>query len=67
MSTVEYVRSIRLKKAAQLLQNGKFTVSEVMYIVGFSNPSYFTRAFVSQFGKTPKDYLKGFKEQGQEQ
>lgn len=64
MSTVEYVRSIRLKKAAQLLQNGKFTVSEVMYIVGFSNPSYFTRAFVSQFGKTPKDYLKGFKEQG---
>ena len=62
MSTVEYIRSIRLKKAAQLLQNGKFTVSEVMYIVGFSNPSYFTRAFVSQFGKTPKEYMNEFKE-----
>ena len=35
MSTVEYIRSIRLKKAALLFQNGNFSVAEVMYMVGF--------------------------------
>jgi len=58
MSTVEYIRSIRLKKAAILLQNGNFTISEVMYSVGFSNASYFTRAFSSEFGKSPSEYKR---------
>lgn len=57
MSTVEYIRSIRLKKAALLFHNGNFSVAEVMYMVGFSNASYFTRSFVAEFGKTPVDYL----------
>ena len=61
MSTVEYIRSIRLKKAAILLQNGNFTVSEVMYSVGFSNASYFTRAFSAAYGKTPSEYLKSYR------
>ena len=39
MSIVEYIRSIRLKKAAMLLQNGNFTIAEVMYTVGFSKPA----------------------------
>lgn len=62
-STVEYIRSIRLKKAALLLQNGNFTVSETMYMVGFSNTSYFSKAFCLQFGKTPKEYQQFFKKQ----
>ena len=49
--------SIRLKKAALLFQNGNFSVAEVMYMVGFSNASYFTRCFVAEFGKTPMEYL----------
>lgn len=57
MSTVEYIRSIRLKKAALLFQSGNFSVAEVMYMVGFSNASYFTRCFVAEFGKTPAEYL----------
>lgn len=56
-STVEYIRSIRLKKAAVLFNNGNFTVAEVMYMVGFSNASYFTRSFKSEFGCTPLEYL----------
>ena len=40
-----------------LFQNGKFSVAEVMYMVGFSNASYFTRCFVAEFGKTPMEYL----------
>jgi len=58
LSTAEYIRSIRLKKAAILLQNGNFTISEVMYSVGFSNASYFTRAFSSEFGKSPSEYKR---------
>lgn len=61
MSTVEYIRSIRLKKAVILFDNGNFTVAEVMYMVGFSNASYFTRSFRSEFGKTPHEYLQSKK------
>lgn len=45
MSPVEYIKSIRMKKAAMLLQQKKFTVAEVMYMVGFSNHSYFPNVF----------------------
>lgn len=61
LSTVEYIRSIRLKKAALLLQNGNFTVSETMYMVGFTNSSYFSKAFTSQFGMTPREYRQSYR------
>lgn len=56
LSTSEYIRSIRLRKAGALLARGGFTVSEVMYMVGFSNASYFTRCFKKEFGCTPVEY-----------
>ena len=64
MSIVEYIRSIRLKKAAMLLQNGNFTIAEVMYTVGFSNASYFSRAFSAAYGMTPSDYMKHHRSDG---
>ncbi len=54
---VEYIRNIRMKKAALLLQQKKFTVAEVMYMVGYSNASYFSKCFQAAFGMTPKGYL----------
>lgn len=42
---VEYIRDMRMQKAAKLLKAGKFSVSEVMYTVGFSNSSYFSKCF----------------------
>lgn len=57
MTPVEYIKSIRMKKAAMLLQQKKFTVAEVMYMVGFSNHSYFSKCFQAEFGKTPKEYI----------
>ncbi|MBN9303342.1 hybrid sensor histidine kinase/response regulator transcription factor, partial [Dysgonomonas mossii] len=57
MSPVEYIRSIRMKKAAMLFSQNKFTVSEVMYMVGFSNHSYFSKCFNSEFGKTPRQFI----------
>jgi ligand-binding sensor domain-containing protein len=56
MSPVEYIRSLRMKKAAALLSENKFTVSEVMYKIGFSSPSYFAKCFQAEFGKLPKEY-----------
>ena len=53
---VEYIKSIRMKKAAMLLQQKKFTVAEVMYMVGFSNHSYFSKCFQAEFGLPPKQY-----------
>ena len=57
MSPVEYIKSVRMKKAAMLLKQKKFSVSEVMYMAGYSNPSYFSKCFQAAFGKTPKQYL----------
>ena len=56
MSPVEYIKSIRMKKAAMLLKQKKFTIAEVMYMVGYSNPSYFSKCFQATFGCTPKQY-----------
>lgn len=56
-TAVDYIKSIRLKKAAFLLSQQKFTVSEVMYMVGFSNSSYFSKCFSEMYGKTPKQYM----------
>lgn len=58
---VEYIRSIRIKKAALLLQQRKFTVAEVMYMVGFSNASYFSKCFQAQFDMSPKSYMDTYR------
>lgn len=57
MTPVEYIKSIRMKKAAMLLQQQKFTVAEVMYMVGFSSHSYFSKCFQAEFGKSPRQYI----------
>lgn len=55
---VEYIRDMRMRKAAKLLKTGKFSVSEVMYTVGFSNSSYFSKCFSKAFGMTPTEFMR---------
>jgi signal transduction histidine kinase/DNA-binding response OmpR family regulator len=58
LSPNHYVRAIRLQKARELLERGRFgTVAEISYAVGFSTPSYFSRIYKRQFGKSPSDYF----------
>lgn len=52
----EFVRTVRLKKAAEMLDSGQYNVSEVAYAVGFGDLPYFTRSFKAQFGITPSKY-----------
>ena len=54
----DYIRLERLKKAAQLLQEGECKINEICYRVGFNTPSYFTKCFQKQFGVLPKDFVK---------
>lgn len=56
LSTIAYIRKLRMKKAAVLLSEGRFTVTETMYLVGYSNASYFTKCFQKEFGVSPKQY-----------
>ncbi|MGM9508957.1 two-component regulator propeller domain-containing protein [Larkinella sp. GY13] len=53
----DFIRYIRLQRAAQLLETGQVTVSEAGYRVGFNDRSYFSRAFKKQFGHAPTEHL----------
>ena len=54
----EYLRIMRMKKAAELLATQQYTVSEVTYMVGINDPFYFSRCFKAQFGISPSHYQK---------
>ncbi|WP_321426386.1 two-component regulator propeller domain-containing protein [uncultured Bacteroides sp.] len=54
----EYLRIIRMKKAAEMLLTTSLTVSEVSYKVGINDPFYFSKCFKSQFGMAPSVYQK---------
>jgi ligand-binding sensor domain-containing protein/DNA-binding response OmpR family regulator/nitrogen-specific signal transduction histidine kinase len=53
---IEFIRIIRLKRAAQLLKESQLTVSEIAYEVGFNNPKYFRKYFKDEFGVLPSLY-----------
>ncbi|MGC9364047.1 MAG: hybrid sensor histidine kinase/response regulator transcription factor [Fidelibacterota bacterium] len=52
----EFIRTIRLEKAAQYLEKSDMTVSEIAYAVGFKYPKYFSTCFHQYFGRTPSEY-----------
>lgn len=58
-NVIEFIRSVRLKKAAQLLQKQKLPVSEVSLMVGFNDAKYFSKCFIKEFGVSPREYAKG--------
>ena len=57
MSARDFIKSVRLKQAAEMLSEKKLTIAEVAYAVGYTNPSYFTTNFKEHFGMSPKDYM----------
>lgn len=57
-SPVELIKEYRITKSKLLLRTGQFSVSEVAYKVGFSDPGYFSRCFREQFHMSPAEYLK---------
>ncbi|WP_282124145.1 hybrid sensor histidine kinase/response regulator transcription factor [Algibacter mikhailovii] len=58
LSTSEFIRTIRLKRALQLFETTDLSVKEVMYRTGFNTASYFSKCFKKQFGIIPSKYIK---------
>lgn len=55
-TTTEFIRNIRLKQAAKLLKERKVNVSQIAYLVGFTNPTLFSIAFKKFYGCAPSEY-----------
>lgn len=53
----EFIRSIRLKRAVQLLEARRMTITQVAYEVGFSDLTYFARCFRKLYKKSPSEYI----------
>lgn len=56
-SVNEFIRTVRLKRAAQYLASGDMRITDVIYSVGFNSHSYFTKCFREKFGMSPKEYV----------
>jgi YesN/AraC family two-component response regulator len=61
MTVNDFIKSLRFKKAAQLLLQGDKNVSEVAYAVGFNRRKYFSEEFKKVYGKTPSEYVQSEK------
>ena len=55
LSTAVFIRSIRLQKGKELIQQTDKTISEIAYSVGFKDPTYFSRSFKEEFGYSPRE------------
>ncbi|WP_239000369.1 hybrid sensor histidine kinase/response regulator transcription factor [Hyunsoonleella ulvae] len=58
----EFILHFRMKRAAQLLEQGKINISQVSYKVGYKDPKYFSKSFQKKFGETPSKYAAKFSE-----
>ena len=54
----DFIRTIRLRKAAAMITQGELSMIDIMYSVGIQTQSYFSKAFKQEFGKTPTQYTK---------
>lgn len=65
LSPLELIRLIKLKKAAEYIQSGKYRIGDVCEMIGINSPSYFSKLFLQQFGISPKDFEKQCQQQSQ--
>ncbi|MFT4071964.1 MAG: two-component regulator propeller domain-containing protein [Dysgonamonadaceae bacterium] len=62
LSVNELIRKIRIKKAEELLLSGKYSISDVTFMIGMNSVTYFRNCFKEEFGMAPSEYLKQMKE-----
>ena len=58
LSPVEFIREMRIKRAAQLLEQKQYNITEVTYMVGMNDSRYFAKCFKATYGMTPSEYRK---------
>jgi signal transduction histidine kinase/ligand-binding sensor domain-containing protein/DNA-binding response OmpR family regulator len=59
----EFIRTIRLKRGRQFLEKSQLQIAEIAYEVGFNSPKRFTKNFRDEFGLSPSEYLRNYKQQ----
>ncbi len=65
---IEFIKEMRVKRAAQLIETGEFNMTQIAYMVGINDPRYFSKCFKQRFDMTPTEYKekvrKGTRGQG---
>ena len=56
----EFIQMIRMKRAAQLIQDGNLKINEVAFMVGFSDPKYFSKSFQKFYKVLPSKFKDNF-------
>jgi pimeloyl-ACP methyl ester carboxylesterase/AraC-like DNA-binding protein len=59
-SPIQLISSVRLHRAKELMLENRHNVAEIAYQTGFSNPSYFSKSFKKEFGKSPSTFLQEY-------
>lgn len=59
LSPVKFIRATRIRRAAQLLEDPQYNITEVTYMVGMNDSRYFSKCFKKSVGMTPSEYRKG--------
>jgi AraC-like DNA-binding protein len=58
LSPIDFVLTMRIKRAIQLMKTGKYNFSTIAYMTGFNDPKYFSKCFRKHTGMSPSEYLK---------
>lgn len=56
LAPVEFLKEVRIQRAAQLIETGEYNFSEITYMVGINDPRYFSRCFKQKFSMSPREY-----------
>jgi CheY-like chemotaxis protein/ligand-binding sensor domain-containing protein/AraC-like DNA-binding protein len=56
LAPVDFIKEIRIQRAAQLIETGEFNISQVAYLIGMNDPRYFSKCFKQKFGVSPREY-----------
>jgi DNA-binding response OmpR family regulator len=57
LTPIEYIRSVKLERAVELLEKSDYNVAQIAYMTGFGTPSYFSKLFKAQFNMLPSEYI----------
>ena len=56
LAPIEFIKEMRIKRAAQLIETGEFNMTQISYMVGINDPRYFSKCFKQRYNMTPTEY-----------
>ena len=61
LAPIEFIKEMRVKRAAQLIETGEFSMTQIAYMVGINDPRYFSKCFKQRYQMTPTEYKEQLK------